>query len=255
MSFKKRYLSVFADKRLYLYALFDILLVAMLYVSITSFGGYIQSHSAALQGLDLNGLMQQDPAKASATLDEIKSFLIVFVVVIVGLFIASIIAFSLLQGIIENDLTNQKMQKLARWIPFNLVILLPLAIAGLALAIINLLAQFIFNLLPVIVASILKNITILYLFTIFLIIVHLIYKHFVMSHKMWASIGDGFHFVFHNKLKLAQLGLVGTLGFFLVGLLLIPLQYFSVSITTIYFLSTPLYLLICEMIRIQVHSP
>ncbi len=254
MSIKKGVLAVFADKRLYLYTLFDILLVAMLYVSMTSFGAYIQSHSSALQGVDLSNLMQQDPAKASATLDEIKSFLIIFIVVIVGLFITSIVTFSLLQGIIENDITNQKLNKLARWIPFNLLIIIPLTIAGLVLALINILFQSLFNLLPDIAASILKNIVLLYLLATFIILVHLLYRHFVISHKMWASIGEGFHYFFSNKKKVAFLSMIGAIGFLLVGLLLIPLQYFSLGITTIYFIATPLYLLVCEMIRLQVHT-
>ena len=253
MATKRGYLSLFKDKRLYLFLLLDILLIASLYVSITAFGEYAKTKSTAFQGLNLNNPQSGDTAKTLSQLEGLQSFLIIFVIVVIIFIIATITLYSLLQGVIWNDIKGNKQQKLLGWIPYQFVILLPSLLYLIIALIINLLVGFLISLLPQSISTILSNIVSLLLLIIFAIFINSSYHNYSTTHKMWASIGDGLKNITTHKKNTFFIALYALVLFILVSILSYPLQ-FVVSQTTIYFISVPFYLLIFGIIRLLVNT-
>ncbi len=244
--------SILKDKRLYLYLFLDLLLIGTLYVSVTSFGDYIQTKSTIMNGIDFQNIMQQDQTQALTALTELKSFLIIFMIIIISLIIGTLTLYSLLQAIIWADIQKEKLHKIARWIPFHIILIFPLALFLLLIAAINLMLGFLISLLPQTIETILHNFLTLFLFALFIIFLNTIYKKYQERKLMWASIGDAITEINQNKKKLSLIAFLSSLAFMAISFLLFPFQLLNLSQNTTYFISIPLYLLIMGVLRLVV---
>src|SRR3989344_1978102 len=223
----------------------DLVSLSLIILVFTWFSSYLQQSSLILlQGRTTAELQQMllslKPEQLQPFMVALKWFLIIAVLGIVILIAASFLFFSYSRARVWNYLQGKLVNRSNywRWNILHLSLIVPLLLFIVVLFIVKLLLSLLLSLpqkiMPVFYFThslLMENIRLLfdgaalfYMAILLLVIIFLIYQHFVKSYRVWDSIGAGFSTFKKNWKKTALLVLFATVTACLATLIFLPIK-------------------------------
>src|SRR3989344_1734166 len=242
----QHYLDSFKlEKRFAATFLIDLASLSLIIFSFIWFSSYTQRRSLELlQGRTTAELQQMmlslNPEQLAPFLASLKWFLITSLAGLVILFIGSVFLFSYSHARIWNYLQGKKVssKNYWRWNLLNLSLFVPFLLFLGVLLIVKIVMMLLLNIPPKLMpvfylthSNLMENIRLVvdgaalfYVVLLFMVIVFLIYNHFVKSYKVWDSVGAGFSAFKKQWKKVLLLVLFATLSALLVTVILLPIK-------------------------------
>jgi len=223
----------------------DFASLLIIILSFIWFSSYTQRRSLELlQGRTTAELQQMllslSPEQLAPFLSSLKWFLITSLAGLTILVAASVFLFSYAQARTWNYLHGKKVtsKNYWRWNSLNLSLLVPLLLFLGIILIVKIATMVLLNippkLLPVFYlthSNLMENIRLMidgailfYMVVLFIVIVFLIYHHFVKSYKIWDSIGAGFSTFKKQWKKVLLLVLFTTVSALIATVILLPIK-------------------------------
>ena len=241
----KNYLSSFKQRSRLIYLfLIDTGAFSIIFLVFYWFSNYLQTKSQdILQGRTAEEVQKllstsADPQQVLPFLVNIRSFLLISLVLLVLIIVGALFLFSYSRAMIWNRLQHKKVTKFWRWNLLNLSLIFPLIVFGIVYLIVKLISTIFIN-LPFKLAplfttqypqfvdnltSIFNNAVGFYAVLLMSLIIFLIYYSFAQSYKVWDSIGNGFSLFKKNLKPLLVLGLFAALTGLILTVITIPLR-------------------------------
>ncbi|MDP3698447.1 MAG: hypothetical protein Q8R47_02575 [Nanoarchaeota archaeon] len=225
--------------------LIDLLSISIIVFVFTWFSSYTQARSLALlQGRTTEELQQMlislSPQQLMPFMSALKWFLISSLIGLVVLLIGSVFLFSYSRARIWNHLQGKRVnsKNYWRWNLLNLSLLVPLLLFLAVILVVKLAMLLLLSLpeklMPVFYithTALMENIrvmldgaTLFYLVVLFMVIIFLVYDHFVKSYKIWESIGAGFSSFKKNWKKALLVAFFATVTALLATVILLPIR-------------------------------
>lgn len=259
----KNYLDSFRLKKEY----WNTLLVDAVFFGIISFvfvflGGLLKQKAYMIsQGKTAEELKQMllsmDPTLAQAFLDNLKEFVITFILGSIVVLVGGVLLYSLSRKLIWDYLLGKKFDKKRywKWNLINIVLIIPLAIYFFAFGLVKLVLGHMISLLGnQAILDVSYNLINLFFMFSLLVFVFLVYYSFAKEYKVWESIGGAFYLI-KSKWKRIRLmfllvlftSVVLSLILWPVGVLIADKEFVVAGIGII------VSLLFCAWVRIYVY--
>ncbi|MBI2661852.1 hypothetical protein HYX11_00140 [Candidatus Woesearchaeota archaeon] len=180
------------------------------------------------------------PEQMLPFLEQLKAFLLFFVIIGILLLLLGFLGYSLLQAFSWNYLLKRKLSKnnYWKWNVLQLVLIIPLGLywlmAFLIMVIVKGMVQFLFNLNSWVSVNfangidnflIILNSVLIFIFVVlFVLILYAIYYLFTKDYQVWSSMGNAFH-ILKLKIKLFRKSfLSGLVTLMVLELLMTPVR-------------------------------
>ncbi len=242
--FRQYFDSFKLRKEFWTVALIDVIFFGSIGLLFSQFGRYLQNASSTLMAgrtpEEIQQLLAAAPEQALPFLDQLKSFLLVSLGLIIVLVVLAFLLFSLEQAWIWNYLRTKKLTTKTywRWNLLHLGLLIPLLIYGLGAGILKLLTSALFRVLANIsptlyfnhaavidsIVLILNNAVSFLLILFFLLVLSLIYYEFTEKYRVFASIQDAFGLIKAHWSSWWRMILLMVLTAVVLTALLIPVR-------------------------------
>jgi len=199
------------------------------------------------------------PEQMLPFLEQLKAFLLFFVVIGVLLLLLGFFGYSLVQARGWNYLLRRKLSKdnYWKWNVLQLVLIIPLGlywlIAFLIMVIVKGMVQFLFNLNSWVSINfangvdnflIILNSVLIFIFVVlFVLILYAIYYIFTKDYQVWASIGKALHMLKLKFRVLRKLFLGGLVTLMAVELLMAPVRNWLINSTLLGVMDISIFLL------------
>lgn len=242
----QHYLDSFKlEKRFAVTFLIDLASLSLIIFSFIWFSSYTQRRSLELlQGRTTAELQQMmlslNPEQLAPFLTSLKWFLVTSLVGLVILVVGSVFLFSYAQARTWNYLQGKKVahKNYWRWNLLNLSLFVPFLLFLGVLLIVKITMMLLLNIPPRLMpvfylthSNLMENIRLIvdgaalfYMVVLFMVVIFLIYAHFVKSYNVWDSIGAGFSAFKKQWKRVLLLVLFATVSALIITVILLPIK-------------------------------
>ncbi len=237
----------------------DLLLVAILFISWSSFSNYAQGQAELLGATSKEEIQQMitslNEQQLEVFIPKVYSFLTVFLVGLLLLTVGTLCLYSLNQALIWNKLTNQQLtrNRYWRWNSLNLFLIVLILIYVIFAVILKLILLYLFTRMTrnPLAFDVVNNFLFL-IFTLLLILfVYWTYFHFTNKYRIFESIGASFQSLKHHHYAFYKLFLIGFFTAVIPFLLSLPFsEYLVLHSGIVTFISVMYSILFLNWLRI-----